>query len=79
MVQKVEPGHLYPSRDHGTTYRPGWQIPSSAIDGSFLKDGSPIKRVYLGKNAQGISVPHHSVLGYLDVMAMTSPQHLSPS
>jgi hypothetical protein len=63
-----------PSRNTGTQYKTTWQSPLTAIGNSFLKDGSPILRVYLNKVAEGIKVPHHSVLGYLDVTAMTSPQ-----
>jgi len=63
-----------PSRNTGTQYKTAWQSPVTAFDNSFLKDGSPILRVYLNKIAEGIKVPHHSVLGYLDVIAMTSPQ-----
>ena len=64
----------YPSRNTSTQYKTAWENPSTAIENSFLRNGSAINRVYLNKIADGIKVTHHSVLGYLDFSSMTSPQ-----
>ena len=61
----------FPSRDSSTQYKASWQNPLAYIDGSFRKDGTPIKRVYLQKTGDGVKFGHHSLLNYLDTMAMT--------
>ena len=80
-VPASDPYHHFPfpSRDTSTQYKSSWQNPATSIGGSFRKDGAPIKRVYLKKTGDGIQFDHHSVLGYLDVMAMTSPQNIQIS
>ena len=83
LYNEVVPGNdtfhhfPFPSRDTSTQFKSNWQNPLNMIDGSFLKNGTPIKRVYLQKTGDGIQFRHHSVLGYLDVSAMTSPTSVS--
>ena len=79
VVPASDPYHHFPfpSRDTSTQYKENWQNALTAIDGSFLKDGSSIQRVYLKKNGDGIKFDHHSVLGYLDVAALASPTSAS--
>lgn len=66
----------FPSRNTSTQYSPSWQIAVSPVENSFLKDGSPIRRVHLKKVADGFKLSRHSVLGYLDVIRMTSPESI---
>jgi len=55
----------FPSLNSSTTFLSVRSQLSSGMDTSFLKDGTPIQRIYLNKTADGVSVTHHSVLNYL--------------
>jgi len=57
----------FPSLVTSTTFPAVKNALAPYADVSYLKDGTPINRFYIEKGANGIRVPHHSVLLYMGV------------
>lgn len=62
----------FPSRNSSTTWNQVSRDLLSGRDTTQYRDGSTGNRIYLRKSADGVVVPHHSVLTYLDTVTLGS-------
>jgi hypothetical protein len=63
----------FPSRDTSTNYKQVKSNPSVGAETYTLKNGQPVKGIYLKKNSDGVVVNHHSRMNYLGAKKVSGP------